>query len=120
MSRIGKLPIKLADKVKATVQGDKVNFDGPKGKLSVKLPIEGIKGEIKGMVAEGKAGQSRDIAEVTAAPPDQSKAIAKPVTPMGPEPVGAPALPQLRRHGFTVVEWGGADLDEPRPAPAAR
>jgi len=36
------------------------------------------------------------------------------------EPVGAPALPQLRRHGFTVVEWGGADLDEPRPAPAAR
>lgn len=48
MSRIGKLPIKLADKVKATVQGDKVNFEGPKGKLSVKLPVASIKVELKG------------------------------------------------------------------------
>jgi hypothetical protein len=32
--------------------------------------------------------------------------------------VGAPELPQLRRHGFTVLEWGGADLDEARPGPA--
>ncbi|NMD45877.1 MAG: hypothetical protein GYA85_03815, partial [Propionibacterium sp.] len=64
-----------------------------------------VKGEIKGMVAEGKAGQSRDIAEATAAPPDQSKAIAKPVTPMGPEPVGAPA---------TVPAAGAV----PKPAPA--
>ena len=34
MSRIGKLPIKLADKVKATVERAEVNFEGPKGKLS--------------------------------------------------------------------------------------
>lgn len=31
--------------------------------------------------------------------------------------VGAPELPQQSRRGFTVIEWGGADLDE-RPAPA--
>lgn len=29
-----------------------------------------------------------------------------------PVDVGAPALPQRERKGFTVVEWGGADLDE--------
>lgn len=34
-----------------------------------------------------------------------------------PVSVGAPELPQQRRQGFTVVEWGGADLDE-RPPPA--
>lgn len=64
-----------------------------------------VKGEIKGLVAEGKAGQSNDIAVATAAPPDQSKAIAKPVTPMGPEPVGAAA----------TIAAGGA---VPKPAPA--
>jgi large subunit ribosomal protein L6 len=42
MSRIGKLSIKLEDKVKCVVQGDKVNLEGPKGKLSVKVPHEGI------------------------------------------------------------------------------
>jgi hypothetical protein len=29
-----------------------------------------------------------------------------------PMAVGAPALPTLRRGRFTVVEWGGANLDE--------
>lgn len=29
-----------------------------------------------------------------------------------PVPVGAPALPQRERRGFTVIEWGGANLDE--------
>jgi large subunit ribosomal protein L6 len=48
MSRIGKLPITLDDKVKAVVQGDKVNFEGPKGKLSVALPSTEIKVEVKG------------------------------------------------------------------------
>lgn len=48
MSRIGKLPITLGDKVKATVSGDKVNFEGPKGKLSVKIPGADIKVEAKG------------------------------------------------------------------------
>lgn len=48
MSRIGKLPIKLADKVKATVAGGKVNFEGPKGKLSIVIPHPDIKVEVKG------------------------------------------------------------------------
>ncbi|PZR09882.1 MAG: 50S ribosomal protein L6 [Archangium gephyra] len=48
MSRIGKLPIKFDDKVKVAVAGDKVNFEGPKGKLSVKIPSPKIKVEVKG------------------------------------------------------------------------
>lgn len=48
MSRIGKMPIKFDDKVKVAVVGDKVNFEGPKGKLSVKIPSEKIKVEVKG------------------------------------------------------------------------
>ena len=48
MSRIGKLPIKLGDKVKAVVQGNKINFEGPKGKLSIDLPVAAIKVEVKG------------------------------------------------------------------------
>jgi large subunit ribosomal protein L6 len=38
MSRIGKLAIKLGDKVKANVSGKNVNFEGPKGKVAVVLP----------------------------------------------------------------------------------
>ncbi|MGQ0504473.1 MAG: 50S ribosomal protein L6 [Myxococcaceae bacterium] len=50
MSRIGKLPIKLADKVKVTVDAAKqiVKFEGPKGKLDVPLPSTEIKVEVKG------------------------------------------------------------------------
>jgi large subunit ribosomal protein L6 len=47
MSRIGKLPIKLADKVKVTLAGQAINFEGPKGKLSVKLPSATVKIEVK-------------------------------------------------------------------------
>ena len=43
MSRIGKLPVKLADKTKATVVGRQVNFEGPKGKMVVQLPATGVK-----------------------------------------------------------------------------
>jgi large subunit ribosomal protein L6 len=62
MSRIGKLPIKLADKVKASVQGDKINFEGPKGKLSVKLPVPSIKVEVKGNeLIVGRPSDERQI-----------------------------------------------------------
>ncbi len=47
MSRIGKLPIKLADKVKVTVAEGKVNFEGPKGKLVVPIPLNRVKVEVK-------------------------------------------------------------------------
>ena len=48
MSRIGKQPIKIEDKVKVAVSGNKVSFEGPKGKLVVTLPVEDIKVELKG------------------------------------------------------------------------
>ena len=51
------------------------------------------KGEVKGLVSQGKEGQAKDIEAATEAPPDQSKAIPKPVTPMAQEQPGqAPAV----------------------------
>ena len=47
MSRIGKLPIKLEPKVKANVSGQEVKFEGPKGKMAIKLPNPTIKVEVK-------------------------------------------------------------------------
>ncbi len=46
MSRIGKLSIKLDPKVKASLAGQSVHFEGPKGKLNIPLP-ERIAVEIK-------------------------------------------------------------------------
>ncbi len=60
MSRVGKMPIKLADKVKATVAGGVVNFEGPKGKLSVPLPSTDIKTEVKdGVLTVSRPTDSR-------------------------------------------------------------
>ncbi|KRA32425.1 MULTISPECIES: phage tail protein [unclassified Nocardioides] len=64
-----------------------------------------VKGEVKGMVGQGKDDAAHDIEASTEAAPDQSKAVAKPVTPMSPEnPGAAPAIP--------------ADGAVPKPAPA--
>jgi hypothetical protein len=53
-----------------------------------------VKGEIKGMVGQGKEGQAKDIETATAAPPDMSKGVAKPVSPMETEEPGqAAAIP---------------------------
>ena len=46
MSRIGKKPIALSEKVKARVENRKVLVEGPLGKLSYSLP-EGINAEVK-------------------------------------------------------------------------
>lgn len=35
MSRIGKLPIKIEDKVKVAIAAGKVSFEGPKGKIAI-------------------------------------------------------------------------------------
>jgi large subunit ribosomal protein L6 len=60
MSRIGKLAIKLGDKTKAIVAGQQVNFEGPKGKLSVKLPAR-VKVEVKdGQVTVQREDDSRE------------------------------------------------------------
>ena len=53
-----------------------------------------VKGEVKGLVTQGKEGSAHDIEAATAAAPDTSKAVAKPVTPMAAENAGpAPAIP---------------------------
>jgi hypothetical protein len=53
-----------------------------------------VKGEVKGLVTQGKEGQAKDIETATEAPPDPSKAIPKPVTPMAVEQPGqAVAIP---------------------------
>jgi large subunit ribosomal protein L6 len=60
MSRIGKLPIKLADKVKAAVAGEEVKFEGPKGKLSIRVPNPQIKVQVKdGQVLVTRPDDSR-------------------------------------------------------------
>ncbi len=64
MSRIGKLPIKLADKVKVSVDTGKqlVKFEGPKGKLDVRLPSSDIKVELKdGTLTLVRPNESRRI-----------------------------------------------------------
>jgi len=64
-----------------------------------------VKGEVKGLVTQGKEGQAKDIETATEAPPDQSKAVPKPVTPMTEEQPGQ-AVP---------IPAAGA---VPKPAPA--
>ena len=47
-----------------------------------------VKADVASLVGTGKDGQAKDIETATDAPPDQSKAVAKPVTPMAPEQPG--------------------------------
>lgn len=64
-----------------------------------------VKDEVKGLVTQGAHGQAKEIEGATEAPPDQSKAVPKPVTPMSQEQPGE-AVP---------VAAAGA---VPKPAPA--
>ncbi len=64
-----------------------------------------VKGEVQGMVSQGKEGQAKDIEAATDAPPDTSKAVEKPVTPMAQEQPGQPV----------PIPASGA---VPKPAPA--
>ena len=64
-----------------------------------------VKGEVKGLVTQGKEGQAKDIEAATEAPPDESKAVAKPVTAMTAEQPGP----------VVAIAAGGA---VPKPAPA--
>ena len=65
-----------------------------------------VKGEVKGLVTQGKEGQAKDIKAATDAPPDQSKAVPKPVTPMA-----AGAARDRRRRSRPPARC-------PKPAPA--
>jgi large subunit ribosomal protein L6 len=59
MSRIGKLEIKVADKVKVAIANGKANLEGPKGKLAVTLHPE-VKVEVKdGLVKVARPSDSR-------------------------------------------------------------
>ena len=54
MSRIGKLPVKIPEKVKVLVAGTTVKFEGPKGKMSLAFnPI------VKVVVANGELSVTR-------------------------------------------------------------
>jgi len=64
-----------------------------------------VKGEVQGLVGQGKEGQAQDIDAATDAPPDTSKAVEKPVTPMAQEQPGQPV---------TIPAAGAV----PKPAPA--
>jgi large subunit ribosomal protein L6 len=62
MSRIGKLGIKLGDKVKASLQGQLMKFEGPKGKIDVALPSSEIKAEVKdGSIIVSRGSEDRRI-----------------------------------------------------------
>jgi large subunit ribosomal protein L6 len=69
MSRIGKLPVKLADKTKATVSGRQVSFEGPKGKMVVQLPAKGVKVTVAGnevrVEREDESRESRSLHGLT-------------------------------------------------------
>ncbi len=71
MSRVGKLPVKIPEKVKVSVDGNVVKVEGPKGKMSfptnarVKVAVD--KGEVKvarldeSSVARGLHGLTRTL-----------------------------------------------------------
>src|SRR5215469_15356165 len=62
MSRIGKLEIKLGPKVKVAIAEGLVSFDGPKGKLAVKLPSPEIKPVLKDNVLSLlRSSESRQV-----------------------------------------------------------
>jgi hypothetical protein len=91
-----------------------------------------VKDEVKGLVTQGAQGEAKDIEGATEAPPDQSKAVPKPVTPMAPEqpgeaapiaaagavPKAAPAEQLNLAAGPHQVgqEMAGAEVTEPQLA----
>jgi len=60
-------------------------------KFSESGKADAVKGQVAGKVAEGKQNSAKDIADKTAAAPDTSKAVDKPVTPLAAESPPAPA-----------------------------
>jgi len=61
MSRIGKTPITLPDKVKVAVARSQVTVEGPKGKLNWELP-KGISVSVEGnILSVGREGENREV-----------------------------------------------------------
>ncbi len=64
MSRIGKKPVSIPEKVKVSVDAGMVLVDGPLGKLTYKL-VDGIKVEVKeGKVYVSKAENRNDLSAI--------------------------------------------------------
>lgn len=64
MSRIGKKPINIPEKVKVSVNGSTVLVEGPLGKLSYKL-VDGIKVEVKeGKINISKSENRNDLSAI--------------------------------------------------------
>src|SRR5260370_41057843 len=59
MSRIGRLPIKIPDKVKVTAQPGLVNVEGPKGKVAQKLDLDMKVTVDKGEIRDDRPDDSR-------------------------------------------------------------
>ncbi len=64
MSRIGKQPVIIPEKVKASVNGSEVLVEGPLGKLSYRL-VDGIKAEVKdGKILISKDPKRNDLSAI--------------------------------------------------------
>ena len=74
-----------------------------------------VKGEVKGLVTQGKEGSAHDIEAATEAPPDSSKAVAKPVTADG---TGEPGAGRADPGGRRRAEAGPARAGQPRSGQA--
>ncbi len=59
MSRIGKRPIKIADKVKIKIDGKNILVEGPKGKLSWILPGEVLAQVVESVVVIKRSGDDK-------------------------------------------------------------
>lgn len=80
MSRIGKQPVNIPDKVTVSVKDNVVVVKGPKGELSKPFPKE------IGVVADAKVVNVTDLTEV-------KDAAGKVVKPAPPAPSTAPSAP---------------------------
>jgi len=61
MSRIGKTPITISDKVKVAVAGNQITVEGPKGKLNWELP-KGISISIEGTTLQvNRESENREV-----------------------------------------------------------
>lgn len=59
MSRIGKRPIQIPDKVSVTIEGQQVTVKGPKGELSRVLPTKVLVGQENGTIVVQRQDESR-------------------------------------------------------------
>ncbi|MGW6704917.1 phage tail protein [Streptomyces sp. NPDC054956] len=73
--------------------------------------VDEVKGQVSGQVKAGKESSAKDIAEKTAAAPDPSRAVEKPVTPLPGQPAPVtPAAPDPRALSVAPAPAAQTDL----------